>query len=90
MRFQLKPGGLEQSFGPLGCMEVHASTCAHCQRITSFPSMRVMQEHVDVCRSCMKLVCLQCAGQPCMPHEKFMEIQEKAYRRSEMFKAMGL
>jgi len=76
-----RPGGIGQSFDEPGftgrCVEVHTSTCAHCQAITEFPSMRKMHEHVDICRSCMKLVCLSCAGLPCMPYEAQATREEK-------------
>lgn len=73
----LRPGGMGEYFGPDGTVTtVHSSTCAHCQRMTEFPSMREMQNHVDVCRGCMKLICLECAGRPCMTWEKQMERQE--------------
>ncbi len=73
---RIKPGALGEYFGPKGIREEHSSTCAHCQKGTEFPSMRKMHEHVDVCRSCMKLICLECAGKPCRPWEKECERQE--------------
>jgi hypothetical protein len=77
---RIKPGGVGEYFDPLGIREVHASTCAHCQRITEFASMRVMHQHVDICRACMKLICLECAGKPCRPWEKELERQEAEAR----------
>ena len=76
-----KPGGFEQEFGPEGMVEGHTSTCSHCQHITSFPSLREMMSHVDICRSCMKLICLHCVGGICMPYEKFCEKIERQSRR---------
>jgi len=38
---------------------------------------------VDVCRGCMKLICLQCAGKPCRPAEKEVERQEAEYRLAQ-------
>lgn len=77
---RIKPGGVAEYFEPLGVTTVHCSTCAHCQHHTEFPSMRTMHEYVDVCRSCMKLICLGCAGKPCRPWEKEMERQETEAR----------
>ncbi len=70
---RIKPGGVGQYFeGPAWagkCVEVHESTCAHCARITGFPSLKRMMDHVDICRGCMKLICLGCLGKPCTPQE---------------------
>lgn len=90
-----KPGGLVEVFGPLGITEMHASTCAHCQHITTFEgSARQMHKYVDICRNCMKPVCIDerdphgnivrhgCAGKPCDPWERNMERQEQAYREN--------
>jgi len=83
MGLRFKPGGLSQSFDETGrCTEVHSSTCSHCQHITDFPSMKEMHEHVDICRSCMKLVCLGCAGKPCVTWLKQCEIEEAIHRRN--------
>ena len=72
-----KPGGFGTYFGPWGeITETHSSTCAHCQRITEFSSLRRMTDHVDICRRCMKLVCLDCAGRDCRPFEKWLEAEE--------------
>ncbi len=77
----LRPGGVGQYFDGPGftgrCEEVHHSTCQHCGKGTEFPSLRKMHEHVDVCRSCMKLICLSCAGLPCMPYEERTTRYEK-------------
>ena len=58
----------------------HSGRCAHCPRIFSFPSMRKLQEHADICRACVRLVCLGCAGKPCRPYEREVERQEREYR----------
>lgn len=58
----------------------YSSTCSHCQRGTDFPSMKRMTDYVDICRGCMKLICLQCVGKPCVPFEKQCEIDEAEYR----------
>lgn len=85
MGIRIKPGGVGQYFDPgasFACVEVHTSTCSHCQRIAEFPSMRRMHEFVDVCRGCMKLICLECAGKPCVTWLKKCDIDEAIYRRN--------
>lgn len=72
-----KPGGISQVITPYKVEESYSSTCAHCQHITDFSSMRKMHDYVDVCRSCMKLICLHCSGKPCTPWLKQCEIEEK-------------
>lgn len=57
--------------------EVYASSCSHCRSITEFPSAKSMMEYVEVCRGCMKLICLRCHGKPCTPAEKEAERQER-------------
>jgi len=81
MPARIKPGGLNYHSDPvLGVIESHSSTCSHCQRITDFPSMREMMNYVEVCRGCMKLICLDCIGKPCLPYEKRAEQEETAYK----------
>jgi hypothetical protein len=95
MGLKFKPGGINQSFDETGRLtEVYSSTCSHCQRITDFPSMREMHNHVDICRSCMKLVCVDqfdtngvlvhrgCAGRPCVTWLKQCEIEEAIHARN--------
>ena len=81
-----KPGGIAEYFDP-GAKTVHralyASTCAHCQRLTEFESQRKMLDFVDVCRGCMKLICLGCVGQPCLPAEKRAELAEQHARLTQ-------
>jgi len=42
--------------------------------------MRTINDHVVVCRGCMKLICLRCAGQPCRPQEVEAERIEREHR----------
>ena len=81
---RIKPGGVGILFDELhysgSIDEQHASTCFHCQSITEFPSMKRMMEFVEVCRGCMKLICLKCAGRPCRPWEKEVERLENEAR----------
>lgn len=39
--------------------------------------MRRMMEFVEICRGCMKLICLGCVGKPCVPFEKRVDIKER-------------
>jgi hypothetical protein len=86
---RIKPGGIGTSFNcdvPNGEVEVETSTCAHCQNVTDIPNRRTMMDKVDVCRNCMRLICLSCVGKPCVPWLKKLEIMEA---RSRMLKDMG-
>ena len=78
------PGGVGQYFDGQNragrLVEVYASTCAHCGYITEFPSLRTMHEHIDICRGCMRPICLRCAGKPCRPQEKEAERLEREHR----------
>ncbi len=78
---RIRPGGVGEYFDPFGRYEVHVSTCSHCQRMTEFPTMRKMHEYVDICRGCMKLICLECAGKPCVTWLKKCDIEEEIGRR---------
>lgn len=81
---RLKAGGEGEYFeGHLwqgNVTTVYASTCAHCGHISEFPSRKRMMEFVDVCRGCMRLICLGCVGKPCVPQEKECERIEKEDR----------
>ena len=84
MPIRIKPGGVGQYFDPeFGCVEVHCSTCSHCQHQTEFPSMRRMMEFVEICRGCMKLICLKCAGKPCIEYVKKADIDEALFQRKQ-------
>lgn len=75
-----KAGGVGQYFENVNhtgrVTEVYASTCAHCTAITEFASARTMMDHVEMCRGCMRLICLNCYGKPCRPAEAEAERQE--------------
>lgn len=87
----VKAGGVGVSFTCDGAVEVDTSTCAHCQRITDIPNRRRMHDVVDICRNCMRLICLNCADKPCTPFMRKVEAMEaEAYRRSQNAKVMGL
>ena len=86
----VKPGGVGFYCDGINTTEVHSSTCGHCQTMTEFPSLKKMFDYVDICRACMSLICLGCAGKPCTPIMKQIEAQEEAfYRRSQLAKMMG-
>lgn len=86
-----RAGGIGQYFdgsildaGRVLAREVHASTCAHCAHITEYPSNKRMLDYVDICRGCMKLICLGCVGKPCDPVEAKVEraeLEEKLRRQ---------
>ncbi len=70
---------------------VETSTCAHCQKITDIPNRRRMMDYVEVCRACMRLICLECANKPCTPKMREIEMsEERAYRRAQYRKMLGV
>lgn len=81
LRFE--PGGLSQYFNEYGwsgqVKELYSSTCSHCQRLTEIPSRRTMMDHVEICRGCMRLICLECVGKPCRPYELEAERNEREH-----------
>jgi hypothetical protein len=87
----LRPGGVGEYFFCEQVSVIETSTCAHCQIITDIPHRRKMMDYVDICRSCMALICLQCAGKPCLPAMKRIEMaEEKAYRAQQYRKWLGI
>lgn len=89
VQLRFKGGGIGQYFdGQIGdagrvlIREVHVSRCSHCDTFTEYPSQKQMMEFVDICRGCMKLICLGCLGKPCMPAEKRADHEEKMARIS--------
>jgi len=83
-QLRFKPGGVSQYFeGPNftgKLIEVGSSTCSHCRHLTDVESRKRMMEVVDICRGCMKLICLSCHGKPCIPFEKRAERIEELHR----------
>lgn len=86
----IRPGGVSEYFEGRAwdgkCTTVYSSTCAHCAHMTDFPNRRTMMDYVDVCRGCMRLICLGCVGKPCTPQEKEcerIELEERIKRRVE-------
>lgn len=88
-----KAGGVGQYFEGQNfegkVTEVYASTCSHCGSLTEFPSQRTMMDHVEICRGCMKLICLRCHGGPCRPFEAEAERQEREARLRERLERQG-
>jgi len=81
-------GGVVEIAGPDGVVEMAASTCEHCNRITVIPPQAKAEDvGVGLCHGCMRLVCKHCAGQGCRPIEKWCEQQEA---RGRMLRDMGL
>lgn len=79
-------GGIGQYFEDgILVRESYVSTCSHCQHHTEFASKRVMMDHVEICRGCMKLICLECVGKPCRPFEKEAERQEREAQLQRTF-----
>lgn len=83
-----QPGGVGQYYdgyledGKL-VREVYESTCNHCSRITEVPTLRAAREGhvVGFCRGCMRPICLQCVGKPCVTQEQEAERVENAVRK---------
>lgn len=74
---RVQPGSVVEFRDEIGNLtENYGSVCAHCQRLTMMTSQREVSEKTDLCRQCMRLVCLHCAGKGCTPWEKQMEAQE--------------
>jgi hypothetical protein len=59
-------------------------TCSHCNKVVKYKSASAVHEHGDFCRSCMTMICNDCAGKPCTPFLKKLEAYERRYnaRRS--------
>lgn len=64
--------------------ETDCFTCNHCNSIIHSPVNKKIEEVGDFCRSCMKVICLRCAGKGCRPFLKQVEAQEeRAFRLRE-------
>lgn len=84
-----KAGGVNFYCDGYTVKENSTSTCKHCQRITDIPSQREMMKHVDICRQCMGLICLECAGKPCTPWQRRIdEMEKRAYQRQQLLKML--
>jgi len=66
--------GYATVIGPDGTRECDTFTCAHCNRICHVPANLKIEQRGDFCRSCMRLICLQCAAKRvCTPFLKKLE-----------------
>lgn len=54
---------------------IETFTCFHCNAVEHVPA-RADVNYVGFCRNCMKPICHVCAGKPCMPYEKKLELIE--------------
>ena len=91
MAARFKAGGVGFYCDGYVTTEVGTSTCQHCGKITDIPSQRKLMEYVDVCRQCMKLICLECVGKPCTPLMKKIERhEEEFYRKQQLRKMLGV
>ena len=83
MGIRFKPGGVNFHCDGDGVItEEHTKTCSHCQNIVKFPSLKRMMEKLDVCRSCMGLICVErCYGKPCVTWLQQCDIEEALYQR---------
>ena len=85
---RIRPGGVVEISGPGGVVEMGASTCAHCNRITVIPPNSKPEDvGIALCHGCMKLVCKHCAGRGCRPIEQWCEEEEA---KGRMLRDMGL
>ena len=42
-----------------------------------------MMDHVEICRGCMKLICLECHGKPCVTWVQQCDIDEALFQRKQ-------
>ncbi|TAL13944.1 hypothetical protein EPN95_04625 [Patescibacteria group bacterium] len=74
--------------GPRRNMEADTATCVHCNRAWMTRSnVKGKGDPGGWCMVCMKMICPKCAGKPCMPFLKKLDLYEK---RQDLFKKMGL
>lgn len=66
-----------------GIKETDTITCCHCNRVVHIPPGKV-ETVSDFCRSCMKMICITCAGKGCVPFLRKLEQEEARHhaRRS--------
>lgn len=72
-----KAGGYAVSFNPDGGVrERDTFTCEHCNCVVSVAPKSNPDDFGSMCRICMRMVCLRCAGLGCTPFEKKLEMIE--------------
>jgi hypothetical protein len=86
---RIKPGGVAEQFTAIGCDVFFTSTCSHCQHITQGRTAKELREKTDVCRGCMRLICLHCANKPCLPWEKYCEREERDWLKRKIEAKLG-
>lgn len=76
-----KKAGYAEITGPGQHKEFDTCTCKHCNRVWVVRSTET--KDVDLggwCMQCMAMICSDCAGKPCFPFEKQIEIYEQRQR----------
>ncbi len=63
-----------------GIRECDTHTCNHCQQLVHVRPNKRIEEVGDICRGCMKVICLNCAGRGCTPFLKQLDIMEARAR----------
>jgi hypothetical protein len=84
---QVRAGGIAEYQDVLGERIAYTSTCSHCQRITEASTARELRDRTNICRGCMKLICIPCGNKPCFPWEKNCEHQEREYLKRRIEQA---
>lgn len=65
--------------GPDGTREADTFTCAHDNRVVHVKAGAKPEDIGGLCKSCMRLICPHCLGQPCVPFLKKIEQEEARY-----------
>lgn len=61
-------------------IERDSITCIHCNQVVIVEPLKPLDEQTGWCMSCMKFICKDCIGKPCVPLEKWLEKVERATR----------
>jgi len=70
-----------------GITERDTFSCMHCNHVVHVKPKAPMDEFGSMCRNCMKMVCPKCAGGPCVPFMKKLEMAEK---RDQVLRSYGM
>ena len=62
-----------------GNRECSTFTCFHCQRITHVKAKADPANIGGLCKHCMKLICPNCVGKPCVPFLEQLDAMEARY-----------
>ncbi len=72
----LRPQGYMRTFDTFGrVIERDTHTCKHCARVFEIEPRADPNEFW--CNCCMAPICKHCAGKPCVPYMKRMDLAEK-------------